>query len=95
MTARRAYPSDISDARWALIDPTLLAWQQQRIERRPTGESARTDLICGKCSMPCCTSIAPVCLGAIYPIISRPTAPCTSATRSGATRASSPSSTMN
>jgi transposase len=44
MTARRAYPSDISDARWALIEPTLSAWQQARIDRRPTGEPARTDV---------------------------------------------------
>jgi transposase len=44
MTARRAYPSDISDARWELIGPTLLAWQQARIDRRPIGEPARTDL---------------------------------------------------
>jgi transposase len=44
MTERRAYPSDISDARWALIEPTLTAWQQARIDRRPTGEPARTDV---------------------------------------------------
>jgi transposase len=44
MTARRAYPCDISDARWALIAPTLTAWQQARIDRRPTGEPARTDV---------------------------------------------------
>ena len=44
MTARRAYPSDISDARWALIGPTLLAWQQARLDRRPTEEPARTDV---------------------------------------------------
>lgn len=44
MIARRAYPSDISDARWALIAPTLTAWQQARIDRRPTGEPARTDV---------------------------------------------------
>ncbi|MGW3615002.1 IS5 family transposase, partial [Micromonospora sp. NPDC005163] len=44
MTARRAYPSDISDARWALIAPTLLAWQKARLDRRPTGEPARTDV---------------------------------------------------
>lgn len=44
MTARRAYPSDISDARWALIGPTLTAWQQARLDRRPTGEPARTDV---------------------------------------------------
>ncbi|SBV30926.1 hypothetical protein GA0070620_6533 [Micromonospora krabiensis] len=40
MTARRAYPSDISDARWALIGPTLLAWQQARLDRRPTAVEA-------------------------------------------------------
>lgn len=44
MTVRRPYPSDISDARWELIGPTLLAWQQARIDRRPTGEPARTDV---------------------------------------------------
>ena len=44
MTARRAYPSDICDARRELIGPALLAWQQERIDRRPTGEPARTDL---------------------------------------------------
>jgi transposase len=44
MTERRAYPCDISDARWALIEPTLTAWQQARIDRRPTGEPARTDV---------------------------------------------------
>jgi transposase len=44
MIPRRAYPSDISDARWALIEPTLTAWRQARLDRRPTGEAARTDL---------------------------------------------------
>ena len=44
MTGRRPYPSDISDARWALIEPALTAWQQPRIDRRPTGEPAHTDL---------------------------------------------------
>jgi transposase len=44
MTERRPYPCDISDARWALIEPTLTAWQQARIDRRPTGEPARTDI---------------------------------------------------
>ncbi|MFI6463610.1 IS5 family transposase [Streptomyces sp. NPDC050538] len=31
MTDRRAYPSDLSDARWELIEPVLSAW---RLERR-------------------------------------------------------------
>jgi transposase len=44
VTARRAYPSDISDARWALIGHTLTAWQQARLDRLPTGEPARTDV---------------------------------------------------
>lgn len=44
MTGRRAYPSDLSDARWAPIEPTLTAWHQARLDRRPTGEPAPTDL---------------------------------------------------
>jgi transposase len=44
VTDRRAYPTDISDARWALIEPTLTAWRQARLDRRPTGEPAPTDL---------------------------------------------------
>jgi transposase len=44
MTARSAYPSDISDARWALIEPVLAAWRKARIDRRPTGKPAPTDL---------------------------------------------------
>ncbi|MFE5331287.1 IS5 family transposase [Embleya sp. NPDC056575] len=31
MTARRPYPSDLSDARWKLVEPVLAAW---RFERR-------------------------------------------------------------
>lgn len=44
MTPRSAYPSDISDARWALIEPTLTEWRKARIDRRPTGIPAPTDL---------------------------------------------------
>ncbi|MFJ8038904.1 IS5 family transposase [Kitasatospora sp. NPDC096147] len=33
MTDRRPYPSDLSDARWALVEPTLTAWRQARTER--------------------------------------------------------------
>ncbi len=33
MTRRRPYPSDLSDARWELIEPTLTAWRRQRLER--------------------------------------------------------------
>ncbi|GGR92183.1 hypothetical protein GCM10010269_34250 [Streptomyces humidus] len=34
MAERRAYPSDLSDARWELIEPVLSAW---RAERRTEG----------------------------------------------------------
>jgi transposase len=44
MTPRSAYPSDISDARWALIEPILAEWRKARIDRRPTGIPAPTDL---------------------------------------------------
>ena len=30
MTSRRAYPTDLSDARWALIEPVLAAWRAER-----------------------------------------------------------------
>ncbi|MFF1799466.1 IS5 family transposase [Kitasatospora sp. NPDC058263] len=33
MTARRPYPSDLSDARWALVAPALTAWRQARTQR--------------------------------------------------------------
>jgi len=29
MAARRPYPSDLSDARWALVEPTLTAWRER------------------------------------------------------------------
>ena len=44
MTGRRPYPSDISDARWALIEPTLTAWQQARLANRATSTPNPTDL---------------------------------------------------
>lgn len=31
MTERRRYPSDLSDARWQLIEPTLTAWRTERL----------------------------------------------------------------
>ncbi|GLW34498.1 hypothetical protein Areg01_74350 [Actinoplanes regularis] len=34
MTDRRAYPSDLSDARWALIEPRLTSWRQARTDAR-------------------------------------------------------------
>jgi len=44
MTPRSAYPSDLSDARWALIEPVLAQWRKARIDRRPTGKAAPTSL---------------------------------------------------
>lgn len=44
MSPRTPYPSDLSDARWALIAPTLHAWRQARLDRRPTGRPAAADL---------------------------------------------------
>lgn len=35
MTSRSPYPSDVSDARWILIEPVLLAWQRERLARSP------------------------------------------------------------
>ncbi|MEU0634486.1 IS5 family transposase [Streptomyces sp. NPDC005989] len=44
MSQRKPYPSDLSDARWALIEPTLTAWRKARLDRRPTGQPAKVDL---------------------------------------------------
>ncbi|WP_449062248.1 transposase [Planomonospora algeriensis] len=44
MNPRRAYPSDIFDARWVLTEPILTAWRQARLDRRHTGAPAPTDL---------------------------------------------------
>ena len=44
MTQRRAYPSDLSDARWALIEPTLTAWRQVRTEAGVGGRPPKHDL---------------------------------------------------
>lgn len=33
MTPRRPYPTDLSDARWALIEPALSAWRAERAAR--------------------------------------------------------------
>jgi transposase len=44
MTTRRAYPSDLSDARWALIEPRLSAWRQARTDAGVGGRTATHDL---------------------------------------------------
>ncbi|GLZ02273.1 transposase [Actinoplanes sp. NBRC 103695] len=44
MTDRAAYPSDLSDARWALIEPRLTAWRQARTSAGVKGRVATHDL---------------------------------------------------
>ncbi|WP_424862681.1 IS5 family transposase [Streptomyces sp. MMS24-I29] len=44
MSQPKPYPSDLSDARWALIEPTLTAWRKARLDRRPTGQPAKVEL---------------------------------------------------
>ena len=44
MTERRLYPSDISDARWALIEPVLSAWQRDRLARSPVPQRPKYEL---------------------------------------------------
>lgn len=45
MSQRKPSSSDLSDARWALIEPTLLAWRKARLDRRPTGQPAKFELL--------------------------------------------------
>ena len=35
MTSRPAYPTDLSDARWALIEPVLSSWRAARAQAGP------------------------------------------------------------
>jgi transposase len=44
MPDRPAYPSDLSDARWALIEPRLTAWRQARTDAGVGGRPATHDL---------------------------------------------------
>jgi transposase len=44
VTERRPYPSDISDARWALIEPVLSAWQEARLARNPVQRRPKYEL---------------------------------------------------
>jgi transposase len=44
VSQRKPYPSDLSDARWALIERTLTAWRKARLDRRPAGQTAKVDL---------------------------------------------------
>jgi transposase len=44
MGNRPPYPSDLSEARWALIAPTLIAWRQARTDAGVGGRRAHHDL---------------------------------------------------
>ena len=44
MTDRAAYPSDLSDARWALIEPRLSAWRRARTDAGVGGRVASHEL---------------------------------------------------
>ncbi|MEW2386698.1 transposase, partial [Micromonospora sp. NPDC047707] len=44
MAERPAYPSDLSDARWALIAPRLDAWRQARTDAGVGGRKPTYDL---------------------------------------------------
>ncbi|MFZ3555878.1 IS5 family transposase [Streptomyces sp. BH055] len=44
MSERKPYPSDLSDERWALIEPVITAWKQNRVGRSATGDSGSCDL---------------------------------------------------
>ena len=41
---RQAYPSDLSDEQWALIEPMITAWKQDRVARSATGDPGSCDL---------------------------------------------------
>ncbi|WP_412750489.1 IS5 family transposase [Krasilnikovia sp. M28-CT-15] len=44
MPERRTYPSDLSDARWALIEPRLAAWRRARTDAGVGGRKAEHEL---------------------------------------------------
>lgn len=41
---REPYPSDLSDAQGALIEPMITAWKQDRVARSATGDPGSCDL---------------------------------------------------
>ncbi|KAB2977588.1 transposase [Streptomyces sp. SS1-1] len=44
MSERKPYPSDLSDERWTLIEPVIMAWKQNRLGRSATGDAGSCDL---------------------------------------------------
>ncbi|MET7311273.1 IS5 family transposase [Streptomyces sp. NPDC005134] len=41
---REPYPSDLADEQWALIEPMITAWKQERVARTATGDPGGCDL---------------------------------------------------
>ncbi|MFF4345707.1 IS5 family transposase [Kitasatospora sp. NPDC001540] len=41
---RRAYPSDLTDDQWTLIEPVITSWKQRRVARSATGDAGSCDL---------------------------------------------------
>lgn len=41
---RQAYPSDLTDDQWALIEPVVMAWKLERVARSATGDPGSCDL---------------------------------------------------
>ena len=54
MTSRSAYPSDLSDARWAVIEPRLTAWRSP--VPPPASAAARLPMISARSSTRSCIS---------------------------------------
>ncbi|CAL9627121.1 hypothetical protein SUDANB15_05962 [Streptomyces sp. enrichment culture] len=41
---RESYPSDSADEQWALTEPMITAWKQERVARSATGDPGSCDL---------------------------------------------------
>lgn len=41
---RQAYPSDLTDDQWNLIEPVITSWKQERVARSVTGDAGSCDL---------------------------------------------------
>ncbi|OEJ62639.1 transposase [Streptomyces agglomeratus] len=44
MVKREPYLSDLSDEQWALIEPMITGWKQERVARSATGDPGSCDL---------------------------------------------------
>ena len=67
LAPEQVYPSDLTDAQWAMLEPLL---------QRATGPGRPTELICVPSSTRCSTRIEPAANGVYCQSIFRPTARC-------------------